>query len=796
MLWASRDALAMHSALNRRLVRQEQRHRLAAIAGLAFLTFVLWLAWATEQPPAPLSVSAPSDSFSAGRAMRHLERIAGDEPTPVGSAAGDDVRDYLVTQLRSLGLDVEVQTGVGAHAFENRAIIAGRAENIVATLPGRDSTGRLVLGAHYDSATTSPGTSDDKASVAAILEIARVITEHENPRNDIVFFLSDGEEPGLIGAEAFARQHPDAAEGGVMLNLEGPGNSGPAAMYNTSTGNAGLIREFARLAPHPVGESAVSEFYRLGPFNSDFTVLRESGFIGLEFGPIGGRAYYHHPHDTIDNLNLASLQHQGANALALARALGNHDLDTLRTGSDASFFAVFGIVVHYPSAFVWPLALLAVGVVIAYGVVARSHGLASAPRLLAAVPLAAIPLAVAPLAAVGLWALLVQIRPGYGDLMSFEPYRPVFYRWALATAAVAVVVLWYLALRRRIGAAALTAGALAWAAMFGVAMAALVPGMSYYGALTALLAALGGIASIVTRERWPVWSVIALTVGVLPGAVLLSIGGRALLSVLGIGLGSVGVFFFTMGALTTLPLLAIALPAGPGRRRLAIAVPAALLVLTLGLTGIGLAVDRFDDDHPSSAYLMYVHDVDTGTARWGTVDDSPHPWAARYVPDADSIAAPLPGDTTLVRTGPAAAARLPAPEIAVLDSRTEDDTTVLRLRAASQRDAYALGVYVDRPVRGAMVEAAGQAAIDLPALGPQPDDVNPWPWQMQFFDPPEGGIELTLRVAGAQPPRIGLTDWTNGLDGLPGYTPRPPGVAMPPAGPPTDSVIVTRVYQL
>jgi hypothetical protein len=787
----------MHTALERPPVAQRRRRR-AGISGLIVLAVAMLLAWASERPPAPLPASAAADVFSAGRALRHLERIAGDEPTPVGSAGGDQIRDYLVSQLRALELDVEVQTGVGAHAFENRAITAGRVENVVATLPGRDPTGRLVLAAHYDTPTSSPGTSDDKASVAAILEIARILASGAQPRNDVVFLLSDGEEPGLIGAEAFARHHRYGRDGGVVLNLEGPGNAGPAALYNTSSRNAALIREFARTAPHPVGESAVSEVYRLGPFNSDFTVLREFGFGGLEFGPIGGRAYYHHPNDTIDNFAPASLQHQGANALALARALGERDLDDLESTGDASFFTVYGQVVHYPSALVGPLAVLALLMVIAFGVVARAHGLTSVPRILAAVPLTLIPLVVAPLAAMGLWRLLVEVRPAYGDLMSFEPYRPLLYRWALAAATVTVVVAWYLALRRRIGAMALTVSALVWPAVFGIAMSVLVPGMSYYGALSALAAALGGIAGVLTHRRWPLWHAIALTAGALPGAVLLSIGGRALVSVVGIGMGFAGVFFFAMAALTALPLLA-AITADARRSRLpAIAITAGLLVLTVGLAGVGLIVDRFDTDHPAPAHLLYVHDADTGTAHWGSVDGDPHPWLARYVPDDrtdDPVTVPLPGRTDLARTGPAETAPLPRPELTVLDARTDGDSTVLRLRVASQRDAYALGVYVDRPVSSATMRVAGHPEITLPELTPVPGDDTAWPWQVQFYDPPADGMELTLRVPGRDRPRIGMSDWTNGLDGLPGYTVRPAGVSIAPAGPPSDGVIVTRVVR-
>ena len=95
----------------------------------------------------------------------------------------------------------------------------------------------------------------------------------------------------------------------------------------------------------------------------------------------------------------------------------------------------------------------------------------------------------------------------------------------------------------------------------------------------------------------------------------------------------------------------------------------------------------------------------------------------------------------------------------------------------------------------ATIDVPGHPALDLPHMNPEHADTSAWPWQVQFYDPPPEGIEVTLRIPGTEAPRIGLTDMTNGLDGLPGYTPRPAGVSMPPAGPPTDSVVITRVVQ-
>jgi acetylornithine deacetylase/succinyl-diaminopimelate desuccinylase-like protein len=120
--------------------------------------------------------------------------MAGPEPTPIGSVAGDAVRDYLVSTLSAAGLSVEVQKGLGSRTFGG-VTAAGLVDNVVATLPGYASTGRVVLAAHYDTTFGTPGAADDKSSVAAMLETARALGG-EPSRNDIVMIFTDGEEVG------------------------------------------------------------------------------------------------------------------------------------------------------------------------------------------------------------------------------------------------------------------------------------------------------------------------------------------------------------------------------------------------------------------------------------------------------------------------------------------------------------------------------------------------------------------------------------------------------------------------
>jgi hypothetical protein len=214
---------------------------------------------------------------------------------------------------------------------------------------------------------------------------------------------------------------------------------------------------------------------------------------------------------------------------------------------------------------------------------------------------ALLPIVVAPLAAIGLWQLLVVIRPGYATLFMGDPYRPHFYRWALAALTVTILLTWYLALRRRIGPASLAIGALAWPTVLGVVTASLLPAMSYYGSLATAAAGGGALIALLLRERRPIWSVVALAAGAIPGVLLFVQGGRAMVGVLGIANGAVAVAFFVLAGLIVLPLVELVLPISTGinssksiTRRPSLLVPLAALTITVVLITSGLAVDRFD----------------------------------------------------------------------------------------------------------------------------------------------------------------------------------------------------------
>ncbi|MGI5269466.1 M28 family peptidase [Nonomuraea sp. CA-218870] len=558
------------------------RRRPAAAVALVAVTLLAAAAWFAELPPAPAGRDAPPGSFSADRAWPTLERIA-DRPTPIGSAAGDAVRDHLVAELTRLGLRPEVRTEAGTYGFGGGDVVAGIAENVIAVIPGRDPTGRVVLAAHYDSTPTTPGASDDKASVAAVLEITRALLTGPRLRNDLVILLSDGEEPGLIGAAAFAR-HPLARDGGVMINMEGPGNAAPSSVYNVTPGGGALVGAFARAMPHPVGESALVAAYRETGFHSDLTVLEENGWIGIDLGLSGGRAYYHHPRDTPAALDRGALQMHGDNALAMVREVGGADLRELRGPRDEVFFSLLGMVARYPAGLATPLAALAALAVLAVAAYARlsarplpvsppspvdrrgrSGGQGepggvpvTVPRLFAGVVAVLGVLVVMGGLGTGLWPALVALDPGYGDLVS-DVYQPWPYRLALAVSAVAVTWAGHVALRRWLNAVVLAVGTLFWLAVLGVAGALLMPGASHYGSLTALAGAAGLAGALASRRR-PVLGAAVLACGAAPAVLLFSVGARSMSNATGLALATPAGLFYAFAALALLPLLAAITP--------------------------------------------------------------------------------------------------------------------------------------------------------------------------------------------------------------------------------------------
>jgi hypothetical protein len=338
------------------------------------MILVMALVVAQMTPPAALPATEPVETFSAERALKHLQVIAS-APHPTGTSENLRVGQYLFDQLTALDLQPEFQNSTSVYIDEGKWGVAGPRglevdadtwslagaviRNVMARIPGSDSTGAVVLMAHYDTVPYGPGASDDGAGTAAILETARALLAGPQLRNDIILLLTDGEEIGLMGSQAFAKYHPWMKDVAVVFNLEARGSSGTPIMYETSTNNSWLIGEYAQAAQNPITGSVATDVYRLLPNSSDLTVFLEAGSQGLNSAFTENWTDYHTSHDSIEDLDERSLQHHGDNALAFARHFGVLDL-TVQSNADSIFFSVLRLgIIHYPKSWAIPLLLLA-----------------------------------------------------------------------------------------------------------------------------------------------------------------------------------------------------------------------------------------------------------------------------------------------------------------------------------------------------------------------------------------------------------------------------------------------------
>jgi len=99
-----------------------------------------------------------------------------------GSSAEAKAAAYVTRRMRDMGYRVDI---------EKFSTPGGTSRNVVARLKGSDPR-RLVLGAHLDTRSTTPGANDDAAGCAVLLDVARIVAKEGAPVSiEFVFFGSE-----------------------------------------------------------------------------------------------------------------------------------------------------------------------------------------------------------------------------------------------------------------------------------------------------------------------------------------------------------------------------------------------------------------------------------------------------------------------------------------------------------------------------------------------------------------------------------------------------------------------------
>ncbi|MBP8130261.1 MAG: M20/M25/M40 family metallo-hydrolase [Candidatus Hydrogenedentes bacterium] len=730
--------------------------------------------------PDPLGDTAPPDQFSAARAMRHVEEIAR-EPHPIGTPENARVRAYLEQELAGLAakapeLGVELETD---RAYVERDVrrppyLVCLVENVLARIPGTAPGKAVLLMAHYDSTPYGPGAADDASGVAAMLETARALVADAQAgrrlENDVILLFTDGEEAGVLGAQAF-RKHRWYNDVGLVLNFEARGYYGPSFMFETSPRNGWLIRGFAKAAPYPVASSFMYDIAGRMPTSTDYRILKQDGVPGLNFAFIGGIKYYHTENDDAEHIDRGSVQHHGSYALALTRYFGREDLTRIAS-EDYTYFNVLGFhLALYPSSWTWPLCagVTALFLMVAgWGLCRGVFTWRGAAWGVLALPLCLV-LTMLPVAA--------MVAAGWAFQREYIVYNSGWYLGAALAFTLGLFSVLYAGLRRRVLTQDLHLGALFWWCALAVLLAALLPGGAYLATwpAAASLLMLGGGALLARRGR-PGAAVLWMATCALPIISMLVptiVGFHYAVTVIP---APFWMAFVVLTAALLSPLVALAGAVGARLLHRAVFGAAALLFLW------ALLSLRFTPDHPKMNSLCYGLNFDRHQAVWMSSDDDLDEWTSQFFPSGlprASVRDFRPDIAESYLRAPAPLAMVPEPEIRLVEERMDGGMRRLRLHIRSGRAAPRIRIEAGPQTE---VCAAWLNGIQLGPDGYDPQARPGQPWWVQYEGRSEAGLDLEVRVSRRSPVEFTLFEESFGVPAIPqvSYTPRPAHMVTEP----------------
>lgn len=778
----------------------------------AVLAAAVALAWLSAAPPSPRPASAPADQFSAERAMADVRGMAR-APHPIGSAEHARVRDYLAGRLRALGLTVEILGGADLRATDE-GVVGANVSNIVGVSPGTDpKLPALALMAHYDSVPGSPGAADDASGVAAILETVRAIRARGPVKRDLIVLLTDGEETGLFGAITFWRDQPLARRVGLVINLEARGSSGPAFMFETGPENAGAIRLYGDQVRRPEASSLSGWVYDRMPNGTDFTIPKKVGLTGYNIAMIGRPFDYHSASALPTNLDRASLQHMGDQALGLADTLARAAIPPER-GEDLVYSEVFGRwLIAYPGWGGWLVLALAAGLI---AVAVRAQGLPE--RRLDLARGAGMFLLVLSWSALGLRCMQLNVPVGEDFYQSSQVAQFGLYFAAMALcgggfalAAFALVLKgrrrWFPVVFALLLGAACSARVLGFD-LTGTVLAVLAAGLSAVlmgrplssdaaaqGMLLAglvLAAVLQALAAeIAFLVAWPLLAAAsaAVLLAIDKGPVLARQILAALIAALGVGwtLRMTGFLFDGLG-MTNAELLGLfaaltAMVVAPFaaayllHARYALGVMA-MLAVALGLILVTALREPWSARTPAPSHVMHVADGATGASRLISAREDIDPWSRAVLAAEGRVRSP--GDEPLLHIEQAwsvPARAIPAPGLAAITLSREGDRVVITIPASGVRD---LRLTLTPTVAAKDVTVQGRPAESL---------LKPGKATRLRWHAPGQALRLAFRPAGPGQITVG---WAAVRDGWPAAAqplPARPADVMPTGS--SDTSVVT-----
>lgn len=210
-----------------------------SIAALFVILLLVFGFWRWMMPPSasadlsePLTENLQMKTKQIKSDVEYLANTIGERNMHTTGTMDSSVT-FIQERFTSMGYSVE------NHQYTlQRGIYAGRtASNLIIEIPGSDKNDEIiVIGAHYDTVSGSPGANDNASGVAVLLAAAGELQGTE-PDRTIRFIAFANEEPPFfqtadMGSYAYARRSGERGEKiAAMIALDGLG------YYDTSPGS-------------------------------------------------------------------------------------------------------------------------------------------------------------------------------------------------------------------------------------------------------------------------------------------------------------------------------------------------------------------------------------------------------------------------------------------------------------------------------------------------------------------------------------------------------------------------------
>ncbi|KAK9235681.1 hypothetical protein V1525DRAFT_458310 [Lipomyces kononenkoae] len=272
------------------------------------------------------------------------------QPHSYNSRAHERVRIFVLDRLRQITVGVP-DTSFAEIVEDNDSFVITLSEqqdenrakyfegqNIYAVIHGnKDGNPGVLVSAHYDSVSTSFGTTDDGISIVVML----FLFEHflsQRPDSTIVFNFNTGEELGLLGAKQFLK-HPLSKEVKYFLNIDSAGAAGRSTMHRAS--NYEVLKAFAGVH-HGLGSVIMQDVFRTGVMKSmtDFSIYDDANLKGLDMAYYKSRSRYHTPLDNMRSTNRGSVRYLAQSSLRTVSKLSSSSTKNV-TSDNAHVTGVF-----------------------------------------------------------------------------------------------------------------------------------------------------------------------------------------------------------------------------------------------------------------------------------------------------------------------------------------------------------------------------------------------------------------------------------------------------------------------